>query len=169
MSSVGVMASAVVTAAFGTEQTLVIAGVPSLQVTNYEFGVRVQFGRAGRVTKIRYRRGASASNVLRLRAWNDSTQAKVFDEPEASAGLGTTGQYTITLPTPLAVAAGSIYIFSIGTAGDVMYASTAATVTNTTDMTFLEMRIHAGAADVYPEQPVPTLTFFVEPTYEPAS
>ena len=148
---------------WGPEQTITIVGTPNQTSTDFEYGVRVQFARAGRVTKVRYRRTADAATTLNVRVWN-SAGTKLADVPSTQAAVA--GQFEVTLPTPLVVAAADIRHFSIGTSGRTPYTSgTAATVTGSEDVTFLGY-VFNPFNNNFPSTAQASATYHVEPVYE---
>ena len=152
---------------WGTAQRFTVPLDPNIGGGNYERGVRIQFVRHGRITKIRYKRLAGSANDLRLRVWDDVTQVKLLDAAENPAGSGLSGAFEITLGTPLPIAAGDVRIFSIGSAGSVPYYSVnAQAVANTADMAFLGYRTNDAAANTFPGPATTAVSVYVEPTFE---
>jgi len=174
VTSVGIMASGYRVSApvYGAAQTLIVSGSsgltdPVTNVTNREGGVRVSFNAPGRVRQVRFRRRSDSAGTLMIRAWNDSTQAKLTEVADVRS---TTGLYTVTFPIDVLVVAGTNYTFSVGGTGAgslVPITGIDPTVTNTAGMTFSVMRDASAGAGNWPNQNSAGNTYYVEPIYEP--
>ena len=154
---------------YGPAQTLSIGGAPSSNTSAAELGVRCRFLRGGRITGVRYQRMAASANTLYLRAWNDTTLAKIVQVSDTRAGA--VGAFTVSFPTPVAVAANEVVVLSIGgsAAGDAIpfwnFGST--TVTDTTDINFIEYRQSVTGTNAFPANGI-SAVINVEPIFEPS-
>ena len=163
MTSVGIMASSAQVVA---EERITIASSPNgEQSGNWELGVRVTFAVAGLVTKIRYKRTAASGATLGLRGWNSAGAQVIATINRSDVG---TGAFEVTLPTPLAVAAGSTYGFSTGhTTAIPVHTTPGQSVTNTTNCTFAGYYA-GGAVGNFPFNAAGALgTVYVEPIFVP--
>ena len=93
---------------FEPAQRITVAGTPTTDLSSYEYGLRVQFVRAGRITKIRYYRRAATSATVTCRMWN-SGGTLLGTATDSTAGVG---YQHATFATPIAVTAGTTYTFS---------------------------------------------------------
>ena len=145
---------------FGVEQRITISGAPDTDVSGYEYGIRVQFVRAGRITRLRYYRRAATSATVNLNIWNSGGGLAAGPLADSTAGVG---YHEVTLPTPLAVAAGSIYTFSygpnVGTMGGIQ------PVTDTADC-LKQPGSYFNSPGTWPNS-AGGGTPYVEPIYEP--
>ena len=148
---------------YGVEQRITVPSSPDTSSSNADHGVKVQFLRDGRITKIRYQRTAGSAGTLTLRVWNDDASgAKIFEQADAQTGAGA---FEITLGTPLIVAANAIRTFSVGASGDVPYKFGSSVPTDTADCAFLGY-VYAIPTNNYPTNPVTSVQYYVEPTFE---
>jgi hypothetical protein len=113
---------------------------------------------------VRYTKVSGIGSVTyKLQAWN-AAGTKVADVSDTQTLLGT-GPYTVTFPTPVAIAAGETWTFSYSTpANNVPVGPSGSAVTNTADVTFIEYRYNF-TADTYPNG-VTTNACYVEPIFE---
>jgi len=149
-------------------ENILVAGAPNAVATNWEFGVIITFAVAGTITAVQYYRLNTAANDLHLRAWDPaSTAFPLFDVPENPAGASSSGRFTVTLGTPLSIAAGVTRRFSIGSTGSVPgYNAAGQTVTNSPNCSFGGFAYN-GAANNYPGTTTPLWSHYVEPIFVP--
>jgi hypothetical protein len=154
---------------YGAAQTLIVVGKfglndPVANPTNKDAGVKVSFDVAGRVTGVRYKRLSSSAGTLTIRAWNDTTTTKVGEIADTRS---TSGQYTVTFPTPVLVTTSGTWTFTYGASGGVPASGIDPDVTNTADMNYVAMRSSVTFGN-YPTINEPTgNTYYVEPIFEP--
>ena len=151
---------------WGVQQRPTISGASSTATGTFdEVGARYRFLRAGRVLGCRYHRNNTAVASLTVKAWKDSTQIKTAEIVDNQGVV--TGFFTVTFPTPVVVAADETWTFTMAATGTgaLPYTSTAQTVADTADVTFIEYR-NIGTFNVYPAS-IATNIHHVEPIYEP--
>jgi hypothetical protein len=163
--------------AYGPQQIPTIADVPNNEGASVqEGGMKVRFLRAGRVTGVRYTKRNASGETLVLRAWRDSdstkvaevSDTKIWPTPPFTEPIQT---FTVTFPSPVLVAAGSTYTFTIGTTdfsggtAGVPRNSALQAVTNTADMQWVEFR-SGDVFNVYPPTVAPFSTYYAEPIFE---
>jgi Domain of unknown function (DUF4082) len=151
------------TAAWEPEQRLTLAGAPTTNYPTGEWGLRIRFGRAGRITKIRYQRIAGTPTTMGLRVWSNAG-AKLVDFSDTQTG---TGVFEAALPTPLAVAANDVLVVSHGQSGGPPWKSSVLAVTNSADMTYVDLLL-SGSANTFPTSPQPASGSYVDPVFEPS-
>lgn len=147
-------------AGFGPEQRITVASAPNTTTTNVG-GCRVTFGVAGRVTRVRYTRIAAASATQDIKVWDSGGTQVGATVPDTQSGAS--GSFEVTLPTPLAVAAGSTYTFS-AEGVSTSRISSAQTATNTTDCTFVG-HFFAATGGTFPNTSGGS-SYYVEPIFQ---
>ena len=164
----GILYGPKVAGGYGAAQTISVASTPITDGGSlYIGGIKLQFVRPGRVTGIRYRRMNTSSNPLTFDVWRDADQTSVAQVTHAGT---TTGQFTVTFPTPVPVGAVGTYTFTVsGTTASNVPVGNAQTVTDTADCKFVEYR-YSTTARQYPETiggGPGSQAYYVEPVYEP--
>jgi Domain of unknown function (DUF4082) len=145
----------------GANQRLTVSGSPSSAGGGWEYGLAVTFAAPGQVASVWYKRNATDSATLSVRAWSSAgTKLGEIADPRS----GQAGTFQVTFPTPVAITAGQTYVFSYGGSGGVPAAVAGATVTNTNDMTFVEFRNNFNANN-YPNVKETGLSFNIEPVF----
>jgi hypothetical protein len=163
-TSVGVLYGPKSVSGYGPEQRITIAGAPDSSALGWEYASRVRFTRVGRITKIRYQRRAD-SGPLVFRVWDSlgTLVAGPISSPETGGGA-----FTLALPTPVPVSAGSTFTVSVfATSGGTPSLVATPVVTSTADCAFLNF-YRSVVGGVFPTDLITTLTYFVEPIYEPS-
>src|SRR5215468_8238974 len=117
----------------GQTEYLTFAGSPNANYLNAEYGVRVQFARAGQITGLRYTKGGGAQVTFNFTVY-DGGGAVVAT---ASQTQGATGTFDAPLSTPVSVTAGSTYTVTYSAGGSGSHINTLQPVTNAQDLTFL--------------------------------
>ena len=144
----------------GPEQSLLVAGTPDSSGGDFEHGIRVQFTAPGWITKVRYKRQAANYSPLSIRVWH-SNGSKLAETSDAQS---TTGTFVVTLPTPVAVAAGDTRVISVGGTGQIPRLGAAPSVTNSAAMTFIDMRVNVFS-NTFPNSATGN-TYLVEPIFQ---
>ena len=150
---------------WGAAQTPTIAGAP-VSTASDEIGTRWRFLRAGRITGARYQRHSTGDTTINVRVWNDGA-TKLVEKADIQAAVA--GTFTVTFTTPLTVAANDVRTLSLGGAsgGQTPYGSTPQVVTNTADVSFLELRDNTTVG-TYPNNVTTSTIGYVEPIFEPS-
>ena len=146
----------------GAEQSLVVAGSPGTSSGDYEFGMQVQFGAAGRISKVRYTRRADSHTTITVRVWH-SGGSKLAEQADTQAAVA--GTFTVTLPTPVTVAAGDIRTISMGAPGAMPWDFATRAVTNSADMTFITFA-RAFTSNSLPTDLRTDRAYYAEPIFE---
>jgi len=144
----------------GLSEYLTVAGSPNANHLNFEYGVRVQFARAGQITRLRYTRGSGFQVTIPLNVYDSggTLVATVNDSQN------TPGTYEAVLSTPVNVAAGATCTVSYYAGGSASYITGLQAVTNTQDMTFLGFYNSAGG---FPNTSTTTESYPITPGFVP--
>jgi Domain of unknown function (DUF4082) len=162
-TSLGILYGPKTASGFGAQERPTVAGTPNADAsTSDEAGARWTFVRNGRILGARYTRLTSSSTTVTVRLWNE-VGTKLAEKADTQAAVA--GSFTVLFDTPVLVPAGSLWLVSLGALAQPRH-NTIQAVTNTTNVVFHSYR-DSNTIDTWPNQSPGTLSFYVEPIYEP--
>lgn len=126
-------------------------------------GPRISFSAAGFIGKLRYYRMSGAPSYT-IQVWKDTGSVKVAEVVDNTAG---TGWIDVTLPTPVTVASADTFTFCLTTQSP--YKVQTPSITNTTNMTYLEFRQRIAGDGAYPSSVAGGENYYIEPTFTPGT